>query len=174
MNINALNHYLTIKINIPTYRECPRCAAQQEERLLQCREQDPQHPLEPGREGPLLGHHILVLDSITEATNSWTNNIHVVTNIWETVHVSMNEKGHAVQHTEPFVHSPVYVNIDTEPVMDLAKVELLMNMMKASSEYTAPKASLRRLHGHGRDGGDEQVPQQARQDGVLKARNVQK
>ena len=85
----------------------------------------------------------------------------------------MNEKGRA-NHTEPFVHSPVYVNIDTEPVMDLAKVELLMNMMKASSEYTAPKASLRRLQGRGRDGGDEQVPQQARQDGVLKARNVQK
>ena len=42
-------------------------------------------------------------------------------------------------------------------------------MMKASSEYTAPKASLRRLQGRGRDGGDEQVPQQARQDGVLKA-----
>ena len=62
MNINALNHYLTIKINIPTYRECPRCAAQQEERLFQCQEQDPQHPLEPGREEPLLGHHILSWD----------------------------------------------------------------------------------------------------------------
>ena len=47
--------------------------------------------------------------------------------------MSMNEKGRAVQHTEPFVHSSVYVNIDTEPVMDLANVELLMNMMKASS-----------------------------------------
>ena len=44
-NNNALKHYLTIKINIPTCRECPRGAVHREVRQLQCQEQDSQYQL---------------------------------------------------------------------------------------------------------------------------------
>ena len=92
-------------------------------------------------------------DCITEATN-----IHVVTN-----------------HTESPVHSPVYTNIDTKPVFDLAKIELLKHTMRCLARTHGPNGKLE----NGPRGvvvmkEKNRSTSRAHQDGVLKAGNVQK